>query len=146
MRFRFTLMLTILGLGSLGAALATCGQTPAPADLWLVRIDDAARTEPASGRIVLFFMTPNPIVNRREWPNELPIDGPFFERPQPIASVAVTNFKPGDVATLDGSSLAWPESLDKLDGKVRVQAILDADHTQRSHGCRQRAATASISR
>jgi hypothetical protein len=78
-------------------------------------------------------MTPNPNANRREWTNDLPIDGPFLERPQPIASVAVKDFKPGEIATVDGSSLAWPASLDRLDGRVRVQAILDADHTERSH-------------
>jgi hypothetical protein len=101
----------------------------APADTYRVHLDPAARAEPATGRMILFLI----IATERPWPFTNPIDGPFFEKPQPIASIAVKDFKGGDVATLDGSSLAWPESLDKLEGKVRVQAILDADDTERSH-------------
>jgi hypothetical protein len=132
MRTRFTFSAVLLGIGLIFAASGAFSGA-ASADVWRVKLDPAARTEPASGRIVLFFMTPNPNANRREWPNDLPIDGPFFERPQPIASQAVVNFKPGDVITLDGSSLAWPKSLDTLDGTVRVQALLDIDWTERSH-------------
>jgi hypothetical protein len=107
--------------------LAACAS--APADTYRVHLDPAARAEPAMGRVILFFIT----ATERPWPFTNPIDGPFFEKPQPIASIAVKDFKGGEVATLDGSSLAWPESLDRLEGKVRVQAMLDADDTERSH-------------
>lgn len=101
----------------------------AAADAYRIRLDPAARSAPATGRIVVFFITET----KRPYDRVDPIEGPFFAKPQPIASIAVKDFKPGDVVTLDGSSLAWPASVDRLNGKVRLQAILDADQINRSH-------------
>lgn len=109
--------------------VSLAGAHDASADTYRVRLDPAARSEPATGRVVLFFITQT----RRPYDRLDPLMGPFFEKPQPIASIAVKDFKGGDVITLDGSSLAWPDSLDKLGGKIRVQAILDADQLERSH-------------
>ena len=116
------------GIALIVLAALSCSKSEA-ADTYRVRLDPAARTEPATGRIVLFFITET----RRPFDRSDPIEGPFFEKPQPIASIGVKELKGGDVATLDGSSLAWPASLDTLEGKVRVQAILDADQITRSH-------------
>src|SRR5690606_31408055 len=57
----------------------------------------------------------------------------FFQPPQPVASIAATDFKPGDSIVIDGNALAFPASLDRLSGPVRVQAIFDCDQTERSH-------------
>jgi S-formylglutathione hydrolase FrmB len=118
------LLQTIVVAIAIGAA---CAQ--APADTYTVTLDPSARSEPATGRVILFFITRT----ERRWQFVSPISGPHFDAPQPIASIEVRDFKPGDSVVLDGRSLAFPDSLDKLDGKVRVQAILDADQTERSH-------------
>jgi hypothetical protein len=101
----------------------------ASADTYTVTLDPAARDTPTSGRVVLFFVTET----GRDWDRRRPIDGPFYESPQPIASVAVDGFNPGESIVIDGSVFAFPHSLDKLDGVVRVQAILDQDKTVRCH-------------
>jgi hypothetical protein len=99
------------------------------ADSYTVTIDPAVRAEPANGRLMLFFIT----ASGRGWDRAKPARGPFYHRPQPIASIAVTDLKPGDSASIDGSVFAFPASLDTLDGRVRVQAVLDLDQTERSH-------------
>lgn len=109
--------------------LMSVSSNGAAADVYHIRLDPAARSEPATGRVVVFFVTET----ERPYDRVDPIEAPFFAHPQPIASVAVKDFKGGDVVTLDGASLAWPESVDKLNGKVRLQAILDADQLERSH-------------
>jgi hypothetical protein len=105
----------------------------AVADSYIVTLDPAARSEPATGRIILFFITRTDPKKDLRWFAIDPIEGPFFDAPQPIASVAVKDFKPGESITIDGSTSAFPQSLDKLAGQVRVQAVLDADQTERSH-------------
>lgn len=120
---------TSLFAGLMAAMLHAAISTVAWADTYAVTLDPALQRAPASGRVILFFITKT----GRQWDRQDPINGPFFEAPQPIASIDVGAFKPGDTITLDGSSLAFPESLDKLAGKVRVQAIFDCDQTERSH-------------
>jgi hypothetical protein len=117
------LAIMMMGWALLGAALA------ARADAYIITLDSAARNEPASGRLILFFIADK---DPRLRPMD-PIEAPFFESPQPIASVAVADFRPGESITIDGSTPAFPDSLDKLDGGYRVQALLDADQTERSH-------------
>jgi S-formylglutathione hydrolase FrmB len=98
------------------------------ADTYTITLDPAARSEPATGRVMLLFITKH----GRGWNGRDPIEAPFFEAPQPIASVAVKDLKPGDSVTMTGQTPAFPDSLDKLGGKVRVQAVLDVDQTERS--------------
>ena len=97
-------------------------------DAYTVKLDPEARSLPATGRLMLFF---TPVEGN--WPRREPIGGPFYSSPQPIASIAVEGWQPGDSAVLDGEALAYPDSLDALDGQYRVQALLDADNTERSH-------------
>lgn len=102
----------------------------ASADTYTVTFPTAVTDRPpATGRVILFFITET----GPRWSRGRPVHGPFFSKPQPIASVAVENFKPGESVTLDGTTFAFPDSLDTLEGTVRVQAILDADDTERSH-------------
>lgn len=116
-RYLPLLVLVLLGMGS-----------PLSADTYTITLDPAARSEPATGRVLLFFITKT----GWGWDFKDPMEAPFFEAPQPIASIAVKDFKPGDFVKIDGSVFAFPDSLDKLDGPVRVQAVLDCDHTERS--------------
>jgi len=103
--------------------------TPAAADTYLVTLHPEARQTPATGRVILFFITET----GRRWSQRQPAEGPFWENPQPIASVAVEDLEPGASVVIDGAAIAFPGSLDQLTGPVRVQAVLDADYTQRDH-------------
>jgi hypothetical protein len=123
LRTLVTLALLFAGLVRLSAA----------ADTYTITLDPAvgaAMEKPATGRIILFFITET----GREWDRQRPIDGPFFEKPQPIASVPVRELRPGQSVTINaGEVFAFPHALDAIDGTVRVQAILDQDQTERSH-------------
>lgn len=110
------------------ALAAVCAS--AAADTYTVTFDRSVRDTPATGRLMLFFITET----GPAWERQRPIDAPFYEAPQPIASVAVENLKPGEVIVLDGSAIAFPMPLNELHGTARVQALLDLhDNPQRSH-------------
>ncbi|MHC5115190.1 MAG: alpha/beta hydrolase-fold protein [Planctomycetota bacterium] len=118
-------------VGLLLALLLACGRSAAepPGDVYEITLDPAAASEPQSGRVVLFFIGGEGL----EMIARPPARGPFFEPPQPIASVAVTDLAPGATVRIDGSAVAFPASVDQLDGTLRVQAVLDVDHTERGH-------------
>ena len=113
-------MLALLVVVAMGTSLA--------ADSYVVTLDPAARSAAATGRIMLFFITKSGV----NWERTSPLEGPFYDDPQPIASIAVEKLMPGESVTVDGTAVAFPTSVDLLDGEVRVQAILDADNTERS--------------
>lgn len=82
-----------------------------------------------TGRLILFFLPDAP-----KWAETEPIAGPFFVRPLPTASVAVSNVKPGDSIAIErDAALVSTHDLDALSGRWRVQAVLDADFTARGH-------------
>jgi hypothetical protein len=106
--------------------LAAAG--PVRADAYTVTLDPAARDAPASGRLVLFFITEQ----GGRWDRRQPVRGPFFDAPQPIASVAVTDLAPGESVVIGDEAVAFPGSLRALEGPVRVQALLDASRAERN--------------
>lgn len=116
---------------ALAPALLLAGAPVLRADTYVVRLDPSVVADgaPARGRLILFFITET----GRRWQETPPIDGPFWDPPQPIASIDVSDLRPGGTVTIDGSSPAFPGPLDSLEGTVRVQAILDRDSTERSH-------------
>lgn len=82
-----------------------------------------------SGRLIVFFV---PDTDR--WAAVDPIDGPFFFRPQPTASIAVVDVKAGGEVVLEPeASIITTHDLDALTGRWRVQAVLDVDFTARGH-------------
>jgi S-formylglutathione hydrolase FrmB len=92
-------------------------------------------SSPRSGRLILFFTPDTP-----QWAEIEPAQGPFFSRPQPTASIAVRDVKPGSelVIELGGdasmtSDLVATHDLNTLAGRWRVQAVLDTDFTERGH-------------
>ena len=127
----FTQVFTRMRLGLLVAMLALlgCHAPAASADTYIITLDPESRAEPATGRVILFLIDDSDFRLK----SADPLDAPFFESPQPVASIAVTDFKPGGSVTLDGSTPAFPDSLDRRAGTFRVQAVLDADQTERSH-------------
>ena len=91
--------------------------------------DGGADEELFSGRLVVFFV---PDTDR--WAAVEPIDGPFFFRPQPTASIAVVDVKAGgEVVLQPDASIPSTHDLDGLSGRWRVQAVLDVDFTARGH-------------
>jgi hypothetical protein len=62
-----------------------------------------------------------------------PMDAPFFDRPQPMYSVAVESLSPGKAVAIDANAVSFPLPLDQLDGRYRVQAVFDRDRTGRGH-------------
>lgn len=102
--------------------------TVAPNDRYLVKVGvDGGST--GAGRLILFF-----VPDTTRWAGVAPLEAPFFDRLQPVASIAV-----GESAT--GSTLAFDESaatgfggpLAELGGAWVVQAVLDTDFTARGH-------------
>ena len=120
--------------GTLVAAfgIALGADTMARADSYVITLDPSAvrmRAEPVSGRLILFFITKRDgRLSRTD-----PIQGPFWNPPQPIASVEVRNLQPGGSVTIRQPEGSFPDSLETLDGPVRVQALLDRDMTVSSH-------------
>lgn len=129
MQINSTRVIRRAAAGAVILLLTVVLSSAAHADSYQITLDPEARTEPANGRVILFFIADS-VRHLRPY---APIEGPFFQAPQPIASLAVSDLKPGGAITISGQTPAFPDSLDKLEGGYRVQAILDADQTERSH-------------
>lgn len=104
-------------------------------DSYTVRIDSSIEMSAKDGRVLLLFIQddgrPRPPHSALNGP---PLHAPFYEDPQPIASVAVENFGPGDSVTIsDENSVMFGGPLAEMSGRVRVQAIFNHDTTERSH-------------
>lgn len=99
-----------------------------PADLYRITLDAKASNEPRSGRLILFFAREDSRSRRRA----RPINGPFFSNPQPIASMAISDWTPGTSIEFEDQA-AWPVPLSQLDGDYQVQALFDCDSTERNH-------------
>src|SRR5262245_36732388 len=63
-----------------------------------VTIDPAVRTEPASGRLVVYLINEKSPVAKA---GVSPAEGPFFEDPQPMFGIDVHDLKPASVAIVD---------------------------------------------
>lgn len=79
------------------------------------------RAEPATGRLVVLMARQGSKVGKSD-----PLDGPFWEDPQPMFGVDVKDLAPGATATIDDAATSFPVPLSKLEaGTYRVQALLD---------------------
>ena len=85
-------------------------------------------TESRSGRMIIFLATPSVLQ-----PGDEPLDAPFFDHPQPMYSVAVSDLVPGATVTVGADAIAFPESIASLNGTYRVQAVFDRNETERGH-------------
>jgi hypothetical protein len=101
---------------------------PAPDDRYLIRV--GVEGAPAgAGRLLLFF-----VPDSARWSGVDPADAPFFDRLQPVASVAVGEVAAGGTITFDeASATTFGGPLAELRGAWRVQAVLDTDFTARGH-------------
>jgi len=101
----------------------------AAAHTFTVRLAEGVEPAARSGRILLFFVD----VDDRRVGRSMPIEAPFYESPQPIASIAVRNLLPGDEIVIDGSAVAWPVPVTELEGRFRIQAVFRCNPQERSH-------------
>jgi hypothetical protein len=92
-----------------------------------VTLDPGARSEPARGRLIVLLVKTDSKVGARS-----PIDGPFWEEPQPLFGIDVRGLGPGGTVRLgdepraDASERAAPAPASQLPpGTYRAQARLD---------------------
>jgi len=132
-------ILAAAAVSFLGAALQAQGDLgldralqpePPKQDRYLVKLPPREVVEgsptPRSGRVILFFLRDDARAAERE-----PMDGPFFERLQPIASVSLEGVSDDLLVIDDRNATVFGGPLDLLDGAWRVQAVLDQDFTER---------------
>src|SRR5437762_2979586 len=69
-----------------------------------VSVDPAARHEACSGRLVVYLINETSQMAR----GRDPADGPFFEDPQPMFGVDVSDLKLGNAITVDDAATSFP--------------------------------------
>lgn len=107
-----------LGLASLLFVLLS--PAPGAQASFRITLDGAARTEPARGRMVVFVIREGSRVADRE-----PIDGPFWDDPQPLFGLDA-ELAPGGSVVVDDRVDAFPLAPSRLaPGKYRAQARFD---------------------
>ncbi len=85
-------------------------------------------TEGGAGRMIVFLAAESTLQ-----PGDEPLDAPFFDDPQPMYSVAVSDLAPGSTVTLGADAISFPEPIAMLDGTYRIQAVFDRNQTERGH-------------
>jgi enterochelin esterase-like enzyme len=101
-----------------------CLSAPAAAEpvTFQVSFDAAVRTEPATGRIVVYLIRDGSSIS----PRATPAGAPFYDDPQPLFGIDVKDLAPGVDALLDDRATAFPAPLSELPpGRYRAQAVLD---------------------
>lgn len=79
------------------------------------------REAPASGRLVVMTARKGSRVGEAE-----PLDGPFWDDPQPMFGIDVKDLSPGTPVVIDDGATSFPAAVSRLaPGTYRVQAMLD---------------------
>ena len=79
------------------------------------------REAPATGRLVVMSARKGSKVGEAD-----PLDGPFWDEPQPMFGIDVKDLAPGASAVIDDGATSFPAPVSKLSpGTYRVQAMLD---------------------
>lgn len=110
--------------------LAFVASTSSAADVsFEVSFAKDVRAEPATGRVVVFLIKEGESV----WESD-PIDGPFWQDPQPMFGADVTELQPGEALTIGADTDfpdAFPHPPSKLTpGKYKAQAAFDGRRTE----------------
>lgn len=102
------------------AVPVVCAEGNAPS--FSVVVSPQKRTEPVTGRLVIYLIREGARVS----PGTPPASGPFFEDPQPIFGVDVSNVAPGTPIIVDDNATSFPTKLSQLPkGRYVVQAVMD---------------------
>ena len=93
-----------------------------------VRLGPAIGSETKTGRLIVFLIADSAKIPK----NTSPVDGPFWDDPQPLFAMDAT-LVPDSVVTLDDKSDSFPVRLSQLKpGTYRVQARLDLSRSNSS--------------
>src|SRR5262245_58559587 len=101
----------------------------AAADTYRVSLPENAAPAGASGRVILFFIDDE----SRQLGGADPREAPFFRAPQPVASVPVTDFRPGQSIEIGANAASWPAPFADFVGPFRVQAVFKCNPDEGSH-------------
>lgn len=86
-----------------------------------VSFNKDVREAPATGRLVVMTVRKGSKVGEAD-----PLDGPFWDEPQPMFGIDVKDLAPGASAVFDDGATSFPVPISKLaPGTYRVQAMLD---------------------
>lgn len=87
-----------------------------------VHLEPGVVDQPVSGRLVIYMIGPDASTPA----GATPIDGPFWDDPQPMYGLDVTHLAPGRSVTIGDDATAFPAPLSELPpGEYRAQAVLD---------------------
>jgi hypothetical protein len=87
-----------------------------------VTLDRAAARQPQTGRLVIYLIRDGAAVE----PGAVPADGPFWDAPQPMYGIDVTNLLPGTHIDIVQPEDSFPVAMAELPpGRYRAQAVLD---------------------
>lgn len=107
-----------------GAAVTGCTSSSAAADQWVVTLDESLAGPSFTGRVIVMYITGQ----GRTWDRRIPLQGPFLDHPQPIASIAVEDWDGRAPLELsDANAVVFGGPLDEFQGRVRAQALLHAN-------------------
>lgn len=106
-------------------AVAACVWLASHAAAWpifRVTLDPQVVDRPQTGRLVIFVIQEGAAIE----PDVDPADGPFWDSPQPMFGIDVTNLAPGRSVDVDDSADFFQVKPSQLpQGRYRVQAVLD---------------------
>ena len=112
---RLSFLLLVLAFG-------TAAHAQLPPVTFTVTIDPAARNLPATGRLIVLLKKSDANLP----PEAEPLDGPFWDDPQPLYGIDITDIPPGTPIVIDDSSTSFPrEASSLLSGDYVAQARLD---------------------
>ncbi|MBL8963353.1 MAG: hypothetical protein KF787_03405 [Phycisphaeraceae bacterium] len=91
-----------------------------------VSIDPSARSDPATGRLIVMLVGEGSRIPA----SKEPLAGPFWEDPQPMFGIDVAGLSPGVAAVVDDAATSFPCVVSALPpGRYRAQARLDTSRT-----------------
>jgi pimeloyl-ACP methyl ester carboxylesterase len=86
------------------------------------RVSNDASTRPISGRLIVLLIKDGAHLR----PGAVPIDGPFWDDPQPLYGLDIKDLAPGSPTTIDDSASSTPVKVSELPpGAYTAQARLD---------------------
>ncbi len=91
-----------------------------------VKVDPKARKDAASGRLIVMLVRAGSTVPA----GKEPLEGPFWEDPQPMYGMDIKDVAPGVAVSVDDSASSFPIKLSQLPaGEYRAQARLDVSRS-----------------
>ncbi len=111
----------VLFMGACGRSMGTASAQDSITVTVAGDLQAGLRERPLTGRLIVYFITESD----RRWSMRQPLRGPWFDKPQPIASMSIEKWDTSQPIVLSDSNAArFGGPLDAFAGPVRVQALL----------------------